>query len=402
MARSYETATRIEIPRIKHAPTSLTTNLEEYLNDKDFEINRRQYLAQQEAKRSGKPVPSPTKQLAESKNTTSKSVFPDVMPVQSGSASQPTPFKGPSADLIDFFESIEQNQQPMASNSNQFHQQAFQPQFTNFPQQGQSQQTSYGVFQQQPQAQQPINQQSTNPFSQFQQTPQQEPPQVQTQPTGAGFGGYTNPPQQQQTQPQQTVSSSFGHVDAFAQTPQQYGVASQQPPQQPPHQQMPPQLTNPFRQSMMPQVTGLQQAAFQPSPPPPLPQMNQPTGTNPFAQNSLSQQSLGASQPTQPSNNPPYQHPQQSSSLVPQRTGTNPFARASPASSGSPSQPSGAFVAQATGTTNPFRQSAFVNQQTGVGWQTQQGTMGGLEDLETKPVFPRPGQPPQSQQSSWL
>jgi len=49
-----------------------------------------------------------------------------------------------------------------------------------------------------------------------------------------------------------------------------------------------------------------------------------------------------------------------------------------------------------TGSTNPFRQSAFVNQQTGQGWQASQGTMGGLEQLETIPVFPRPGQPQQS------
>jgi hypothetical protein len=34
-----------------------------------------------------------------------------------------------------------------------------------------------------------------------------------------------------------------------------------------------------------------------------------------------------------------------------------------------------------------------VNQQTGQSWHVggQQGTMGGLEQLETLPVFPRPG-----------
>jgi phosphatidylinositol-binding clathrin assembly protein len=58
MARHYEHATRLEIPKIKHAPTSLAASLEEYLNDKDFEINRRQYLAQQEAKKGAKCWPN--------------------------------------------------------------------------------------------------------------------------------------------------------------------------------------------------------------------------------------------------------------------------------------------------------------------------------------------------------
>ena len=44
VARMHEHSTRLEIPKIKHAPTSLAASLEEYLNDKDFEVNRRQYL----------------------------------------------------------------------------------------------------------------------------------------------------------------------------------------------------------------------------------------------------------------------------------------------------------------------------------------------------------------------
>lgn len=48
---------------------------------------------------------------------------------------------------------------------------------------------------------------------------------------------------------------------------------------------------------------------------------------------------------------------------------------------------------QPTGNTNPFRQSAFVNTQTGQGWQNnQQPIGGGLDALETVPVFPRPAQ----------
>jgi hypothetical protein len=53
LARAHEHSTRLEIPKIKHAPTSLAASLEEYLNDKDFEINRRQYIAEKEAKKGG-------------------------------------------------------------------------------------------------------------------------------------------------------------------------------------------------------------------------------------------------------------------------------------------------------------------------------------------------------------
>jgi hypothetical protein len=54
VARQFEHATRLEIPKIKHAPTSLAASLQEYLDDKEFDVNRRQYLAEQDAKKSGK------------------------------------------------------------------------------------------------------------------------------------------------------------------------------------------------------------------------------------------------------------------------------------------------------------------------------------------------------------
>src|SRR5690349_16846444 len=76
VARLHEHSTRLEIPKIKHAPTTLTNSLEEYLNDKDFDVNRRQYLAEREAKKSGgkttngaskpssEPKPAPAKAAA--------------------------------------------------------------------------------------------------------------------------------------------------------------------------------------------------------------------------------------------------------------------------------------------------------------------------------------------------
>ena len=46
---------------------------------------------------------------------------------------------------------------------------------------------------------------------------------------------------------------------------------------------------------------------------------------------------------------------------------------------------------------------AFINQQTGHGWQNApQATMGGLENLETIAVFPRPGLAPNQQQQQQL
>ena len=380
-ARSYESSTGIPIPRIHHAPLSLATHLEEYLNDNDFDINRRQYLTTQEAKRTSKPLPTPGKPAEKSASVSTKPAFPDDGQSQGNKTAQSTG-KGPPPDLIDFFESIEQNQQPMAQNATQFQQQAFQPPFTNAPQQ-QPQPTGFDGFQQQP-APTGFNgfQQSTNPFNQFPQQP---------------------------TQQQLPVQSTGGGVDAYgSQGPQQIahdGGFQQQQPQQLQHQS-----TNPFRQSIMPQTTGQPLNSTQ-APPSPMPQLSQSTGTNPFSQQPQSPQLQGGHQPFQqfiqqsqsqfPHSLQQPQAQQQQQQLMPQRTGTNPFARVSPANNVSPSQSPGALVSQATGSTNPFRQSEFVNQQTGSGWQSQQGTMGGLESLETKQVFPRPGHSAQQAPGGW-
>src|ERR1700744_1303558 len=118
IARHYEHATRLEIPKIKHAPTSLSSSLEEYLKDSDFEINRRQYLAQQESKKGNKIIGNKSfaTQITETNGSASKAASSQV-------ESRPAP-KGPAPDLIDFFESIEQNQQQMVQATYQ------QPQFT--------------------------------------------------------------------------------------------------------------------------------------------------------------------------------------------------------------------------------------------------------------------------------
>lgn len=377
VARHFQSATRLEIPKLKHASTDLARLLEDDLNDPDFDLRRREYLAQKgfKQKDGGRPLPSVA--------TASASSQPKSTP---NPPTQPERPKPPPSDLIDFFDSIEQNQQPMAQpNSIQYQQTGFQqqPQQAFYPQQTgyqQTQVTGYGQpnpygggFPQQ------IQQQATGqPFGQ----PPAQP--LQATPTGAGFGGYTAQPQ------------SYGYQSNLAPIPQN-GVApfppQQQPPMQNQQQQQPPSTpTNPFRQSMM-----LSQTTGGAAPPAaPLQRQN----TNPFAKRlSMAQPNPGP--PEQVPQLPPHlqaqpQH-QSAQPLQPQRTGTNPFARSSsvppPQNAGLQPPAAAPLRPNPTGSTNPFRQSQFVNQQTGQGWQSsgQHGTMGGLEQLDTVPIFPRPG-----------
>ncbi|KIV77904.1 hypothetical protein PV11_09680 [Exophiala sideris] len=376
VARQYETSTRLEVPKLKHAPTTLTNSLEEYLNDPDFEMNRRQYLAQQEAKRTGKPMSSAPKPNPFDK--------PLSAPTQNQPRSQPAQQqpKGPAPDLIDFFDSIERNQDSMGQpnyNPQQQYQQGI-PQAQPYQQAQMPQQTGYNPF---------LQQQNTY---QNQQMPQPGP--LQTDFTGAGFGGY-GPQPPQQTQPQalqyQSTLSTIpqnGTTDFHSQS-----YAASQP--QPMAIQPQPTSTNPFRQSMMP--TG----ATQISPPASAGPSRQ--STNPFAKHNTGAVAnngpnfgTGFEQPFSAS--PITAEPQSFSSnspfapsppgLQPQRTGTNPFAKNRPANTASP------LTANVTGSTNPFRQSAFVNQETGQGWQhSNQGTYSGfsVNNVDTVPVFPRPG-----------
>ncbi|OAL56924.1 ENTH domain-containing protein [Pyrenochaeta sp. DS3sAY3a] len=403
LARSHEHSTRLEIPKIKHAPTSLAASLEEYLNDKDFDVNRRQYLAEKEAKKSGGKITNGNSKPQETKPvvpTTTSSQPPAALPRHSA-----------SAPLIDLFASIEDNQQTMMT----------QPMMQQYPQQTGYQQQAFQVPQQTanmgfpPQQQQGSmgqNAQSTNPFQTQQQLPPQllqgQPQQIQTQFTGAGFGGYTP---QQAFSPQNTLAPipQNGMPD-FSQPQQPLQIPSIAEPMQP----MQPQQTstNPFRQSMLPSPTGMTAE-------PKL--LNNPTGasslhrsaTNPFAKHNTGFQpsqsptelSPYMSSPVQQSPFAPMQPQQQAlGPLQPTPTGTNPFAR-QPSPQGNASIQGGLTV-HATGSTNPFRQSAFVNQQTGQGWQTTagQGTLGGmsLDQVPTTSVFPRPGQQQQQQQQNFL
>ncbi|KAL9106721.1 MAG: hypothetical protein Q9227_008290 [Pyrenula ochraceoflavens] len=404
VARQFELATRLEIPKLKHAPTSLTNSLEEYLNDPDFEINRRQYLAQQEAKKSGgRKVPT----VFDKETGVDSSHTPSKV---SSTAPQIQPVKAPAPDLIDFFESIEDNQQTMPQQT------APQPVYNGFQQQS-FQQTAFVPQQQSgfPQQAQPMQQQftNTNPFAQgqsmgFQQQPQQptQPQPLQPDFTGAGFGGYTPQPQTQ-SQPQIQPQPSFPQYNSFQSSlssiPQE-GVASfpQHPqPMQAGQSQQQQQSSNPFRQSMSPvQMTGSPYTMT----PPPSAGLNRQS-TNPFAKqvsqqpsgqpNSLSFSGANSPFTSPPPQPPPPQHQNPPTPLQPQRTGTNPFARnVSPAPASQNDLAAEPLKPNPTGSTNPFRQSAFVNQATGQGWQHgNQGTLSGfgINQVQTTPVFPRPG-----------
>jgi len=444
-ARHYENATRLEIPKLKHAPTSLTGSLEEYLNDPDFEINRRQYLAQQEAKKGSKFSSNRTAEPSKtsSKPALSKSetdrAFQEPKPAQAA-FSKPEP-KGPAPDLIDFFDSIEQNQTTLATSPQQQN-----PNFQQAPFQQQSHQLQQPKFFDQVAQPQPQNTGQIGGNNSFPQPQQLQ--SVQPNFNGAGLGGYPQQPYDQaqnatnQTQngasqfdPQQAFAQQQGQVTGYS----QHGVDGFSQQQQPFHTGQQPQSTNPFRQSMFPQssstptgsfpndysnspsadqqssnpfarnVTGqaYQSPPFQPAPPnqgtPFSSQFQVPNQATPFSSQppGQSMQFASPNQGTPFTSPPPLQpqiHQHQPQPLQPMRTGTNPFARnVSPPQSQQPISPS--LQPNPTGSTNPFRQSVFANQQTGQGWQASQGTMGGLEQLPTIPVFPRPGQP--QQQSPW-
>ncbi|KAM0520942.1 hypothetical protein ACHAPS_006664 [Verticillium nonalfalfae] len=233
LARQYEHLTRVEVPKLKHAPVNLKQQLEEYLNDPDFEVNRRQYIAEVQAKKNGgtSAVSKASAPSAPSKPKHSYSnSFPEPTPAAPQSAKPQA--KGPAPDLIDFFESIEQNQTPMAQEPAP-HQLAQQ----QLPQQQLPMQTGFvnNPYQQQALGFQQtglVTSQSYNPWGQQPQQPQQ----LQSNFTGAGFGGYTPQPGFQ--------------PGALGSIPQE-GVASFQTGTASPAQNIqPPQTTNPFRASM--------------------------------------------------------------------------------------------------------------------------------------------------------
>ncbi|KAI2469534.1 ANTH-domain-containing protein [Annulohypoxylon bovei var. microspora] len=411
VARQWEPHTRVEVPKLKHAPVTLRRQLVEYLEDPDFETHRRQYLAELDAKKGGNGLSSKTE-----KGTTDLKSIAAKANASSASTSKVPPqvARGPDPDLIDFFDSIEQNQTSMATQPNPQPQPQPQPQIGQMNQMNQPMPTGnpwpsndgFGMqqtgqlqgngFVSQPTGFQPNNspfqQQNVGAFSQQQQQQQQVPNQMQPSFTGAGFGGFT--PQLSFTPgnlPPIPQDSTPSFQPGTLSLPMQTGL---QPGQQ---------ITNPFRASMlMANPTGMPNNSFA-MPTSPQPQATSLTrqNTNPFARASPQAVTPFSNPPStspflsQPPSQPPIQAP-----LLSATTGTNPFARNFSQTQNvpqpQPNQPqrpqtSSGLMPQPTGSTNPFRQGAFVNHQTGMGWQHGQQPMGGgLDNIETMPVFPRP------------
>lgn len=368
IARQFEHHTRVEVPKLKHAPVTLGKQLEEYLRDPDFETHRRQYLAEVDAKRkSGRGGSSAGMLRLQAEKSGTAPSKPAVSSNTNGVQAESKPAQPAKADrdLIDFFGSIETNQTPMHVQSPTQQTQQYQ---MNAPFQ-QTQPTGYvgnGIMPQ-PTGTNPFQQQQPPPPPPPQQLqpnytgyPQQAPQPLQQNFTGAGFGGFTPQPSFQ--------PGTLGTIQQDSVTSYSTGPAGQS--------LGAPQTTNPFRASMMLS----QQATGQPSVSPPPGSNPNRLSTNPFAQQQMAPQPTGVSPQPEP--------------LKPMPTGTNPFARTSPRPQTSPSGDGSPapLMPQRTGT-NPFRQSTFVNHDTGTGWQHNQMPMGGgLDQASTIPVFPRPAQ----------
>ncbi|KXX78149.1 Phosphatidylinositol-binding clathrin assembly protein [Madurella mycetomatis] len=382
VARQYEHHTRVEVPKLKHAPVNLGRQLEEYLKDPDFEIHRRQYLAELEAKKSKGASKSAKFESAKASSGTNTNVS------QPAPAPAPAPTKGPDADLIDFFESIEQNQTTMAVQTQTQPQPQPQPQPQTQMQMGMS---PWGPapFQPQPTAQlqpngfasQPTGFQTSGPFQQQSQplfsSPQQTTQQVQPAFTGTGFGGFSPQSQPQpsfqpsglSTIPQDSVAS-FQNIHAHEPTNKHDFLSRARADK---HAAAP--GNEPVHQPLCPFLPTGKSA------------LRGPASNLPF-------QSQPPQQPVTTTTTTTTASPMQ-----PLQTGTNPFAKNfAPAQPAQPTQQqrpvtAGGILSQPTGSTNPFRQGAFVNHATGLGWQhNQQPIGGGLDQLETIPVFPRPAQ----------
>lgn len=359
VAKHLEYATKLHVPTIKHAPTALTSSLEEYLNDPNFEENRRQYLSDRLAK-DGILNHADTRQAQ----------------IQAQTQQQQQQFEAQQAQLAQ--QQLQQFQQALQQQAQQLTQQRAQEQ-----QQQQQQQQQFQQYQQQ---QQQLQQQQTQQIQQQQlaqpglvynaQLTQQstfnpwgtqvanQPQQVNPTFTGAGFGGYG-----QQTSPgtSQSVPQSVQQTGSnpFLQQQPQNGFAS---------------VTTQFTGGISSQPTQqqFQTQQFQSQPqqaPPPLARAN----TNPFAL--MTANGTGTTAQVNPSN--PFGNTRFANSsttaysfqkdLTPEKvsvtaTGNNPF-----------------NVSQST--TNVF--NSAVQKQAQQTPLKPQATAGGLENLPTIPVFPQ-------------
>lgn len=347
VAKHLEYATKLHVPTIKHAPTALTSSLEEYLDDPNFEVNRRQYLAEKSGKTGG-----PTIKAVDSQPTQAPAQAP--APTQAQAPITQPNFQDPAANGQRESLIVQQAtfnpwggafalvQQPVQSVQQQTG-------FQQVQQPVQQQQIQQPVQQQQTGFQQPVQQQTGFQQPVQQQTGFQQPvQQINPAYTGVGFGGYG--PQVQQ---QPTGSNPFmlqptnGYV--------QQNNLQQIPQAQPVQQFQQTQNTQPLQ----------------------APALNR-TNTNPFAGVSSGTSPIKA-QSTNPFANSRFTEGSNTTALS-FASGSNGVQAIAPTSTGS-----NPFKVSQT-TSNLFNSAQAQSQQ-----QTlkPQATAGGLENLPTIAVFPQ-------------
>ncbi|MCG8390210.1 MAG: hypothetical protein MJA30_31960, partial [Cytophagales bacterium] len=106
--------TRITVPKLKHAPVTLGRQLQDYLKDPDFELNRRQFLLEKENKKKGGKV----MEKDDAKPSSNKLVAAASATSQPNSQLVTQPAKGPDTNLIDLFDSLDDHQTTMVFQTN--------------------------------------------------------------------------------------------------------------------------------------------------------------------------------------------------------------------------------------------------------------------------------------------
>ena len=356
VAKHLEYATKLHVPTIKHAPTALTSSLEEYLDDPNFEVNRRQYLAGKQTEEKETTDGFPVQKLQRQQNVPRQDVqSPQVQSPPYQTQQQP--------------QAQQQVQQQVASpglqrtNSLIVQQSTFNPWGSNLqPQQ----------VQMLPQGTLPsgssfvtlpaISQGQAYQHNGIQQQSLQQQNGLTSTFTGAGFGGYGS-----QLQLQTTGGNPFLQNAVTGPTQSFDNFASQQQQQQQQQQQLQQQQQQQLQQSMH---SGISRADTNPFSNSGSSMANQQlnsmnTGSNPFFNTRFSQNS--STTPLSFANDKPQQ-------VTSTATGSNPFK-----------------VSETT--TNLFN-----NVSNGPQPQLKpQPTAGGLENLPTVPVFPDTQQESQKQ-----
>lgn len=121
-AKKIQNRLGIVIPNLKHASTSLTVSLEDYVNDPDFETNRQQYkLAKEERTKAQKAQKTPPVSTKSLENKPSSQPKNDSIARSNTSLPTPSDKEVPTKptkenDFIDFFASIEQEHTVIFSN----------------------------------------------------------------------------------------------------------------------------------------------------------------------------------------------------------------------------------------------------------------------------------------------